>query len=219
MRLTNNLNLPVLGDQVPKRNRPVLRFIGILVMRLLGWRFTDHPMPNVPKVVALGGPHTSAWDIIVAMAAIAAIGIDLRVMGKHTMFWWPLRVLLRWVGLIPVNRQSPAGVVEQMAERFHSQPNLFLGIAPEGTRKKVTRWKTGFHRIAKAAGVPILPITLDFRHKQIQIGELLMAGDDMEADMVVLQTYFNQADGRNPELGKVVPGNNGGNDRPQNGER
>lgn len=194
------LNLPVLGDQTPKRRRPILTLLGRLVLWALGWRFSGEPIPNLAKVVAIGGPHTSSWDAIVALAAIHAVQIDLKIMGKHTLFRWPMGHFWRYLGVVPVNRQAPTGVVEQAAAEFARRDQLFLGIAPEGTRRKVSRWKTGFHRIACAAEVPILPILLDFGRKEIRVGSLLAPGDDQEADLRILQAFFATARGRNPEL-------------------
>jgi 1-acyl-sn-glycerol-3-phosphate acyltransferase len=153
--------------------------------------------PDLPGVVLIGAPHSSNWDGIWGFAAKLALGLDIRILGKHQLFWWPLGPLLRRLGVIAVNRDAASGVVEQLAARFAAEPRFWLGIAPEGTRRRVARWKPGFWKIARAAGVPVLPVYFDYPRKVIGIGPPFATGADMEADIArIRQWYRPRAHGR-----------------------
>ena len=99
---------------------------------------------------------------------------------------------------MPVDRDAPGGVVEQAAAVLAPPRSAFVGIAPEGTRRKVERWKSGFWRIARAAGVPILPVAFDFRKRAVVFGEPYMPTDDYEADLAELQRAVQRGDGAEP---------------------
>ena len=142
-------------------------------------------------------PHTSNWDFIVGVAAMLALDLDLRFLGKHTLFKGLLAPLMRGLGGIPVDRNSPgAGVVEDMAKRFQNADQLILGLSPEGTRSAVDRWKTGFHRIAVAAGVPIMAVALDYGTRQVRFGPLVNPTDDLAQDLEVFRQFFAGMEGK-----------------------
>lgn len=189
--------LPALPPRVPRGWGVVGRFVGRTVLRMLRFRVVGR-FPDLPKMVAIGAPHTSNWDGVLGFAAILSVGLDMRVMIKDSIFRGPLGGLLRFVGGLPVNRKEPGGVVGQMVRRFETVDAFVLGIAPEGTRKKVTTWKTGFLRIAHEAGVPVLPITLDWGRREVFVGPPHYATDDPEADLAALQAFFARATGKNP---------------------
>ena len=119
-----------------------------------------------------------------------AIGVDIAFMGKRELFRGPLGWALRQLGGMPIERSATHGVVEQIVDRFHASTQLWVGIAPEGTRKHVRAWRTGFWHIARAADVPILPVAFDYPSKTIAIGPLFHAGSDMHADLVALHAYY-----------------------------
>ena len=161
-----------------------------------GWSFAG-TVPDLPKAVLIVAPHTSNWDFVIGAAGMLALDLNLRFLGKHTLFRGPMGVIMRLLGGIPVDRAQPGGgVVEEMGGRFKTSDHLLLAIAPEGTRGEVTRWKTGFHQIARAAGVPILAVALDYGRRQIRFRELFTASPDLEADVEELQEFFADSDGR-----------------------
>jgi 1-acyl-sn-glycerol-3-phosphate acyltransferase len=161
-----------------------------------GWSF-EGSIPDVAKAVIIVAPHTSNWDFVIGAAGMLALDLDLRFLGKHTLFKGPMGVLMRLLGGIPVDRAQPgSGVVEEMGERIKSSDHLLLAVAPEGTRGDVGRWKTGFHRIARAAEVPILAIALDYGRRQIRFREPFTPSPDLEADIVELQEFFADSHGR-----------------------
>ena len=112
--------------------------------------------PDVPKAVLIGAPHSSNWDGVWGFAALLAMGLDLRILGKKELFRWPLGPVMRFLGIIPIDRSAPGGFVAQSIETMKQAHALWIGIAPEGTRKRVEKWKTGFWKLAHDAGVPVI---------------------------------------------------------------
>jgi 1-acyl-sn-glycerol-3-phosphate acyltransferase len=186
-----------LPPNVPKtRPRRFPRWLGRTILRLGGWRMVGS-FPDLPKAVLIGAPHSSNWDGIWGLAAKVALGLDIRIFAKHQLFWWPLGILLRRMGVIEVNRGDARGLIEQMLDRFDREERFWLGIAPEGTRKRVERWKPGFWKIAKAAGVPVVPAYFHYPEKIIGIGEAFHLGDDMDADIARIRAWYAPWRGRN----------------------
>jgi 1-acyl-sn-glycerol-3-phosphate acyltransferase len=159
------------------------------VLRLCGWSLVGE-FPDVPKLVLIAAPHSSWWDGVWGLLIKVAIGADVHFMGKRELFAWPLGGLLRRLGGVPIDRGAAKDVVQQMNDRFHRREALWLGIAPEGTRKAVARWKSGFWRIAHEAGVPIVTAWFNYPDKTIGVGPLFHTSDDMEADLVRLRAYY-----------------------------
>jgi 1-acyl-sn-glycerol-3-phosphate acyltransferase len=185
-----------MGPAVPRRNWRIGRWIGRTVFKAAGWSFPGS-IPDIPKAVIIVAPHTSNWDFVIGAAAMLAMDLDARFFGKHTLFKGPLGVFMRFLGGVPVDRgASGSGVVEDMVARFEAADRLILALAPEGTRKAVDHWKTGFHRIALAAGVPIVPTSLDWGRRQIRFGEPFMATDDAASDVAELLLFFADSRGR-----------------------
>ncbi len=196
------LLIPDIPPKVPQRGWPFWRWIGRSILSLTGWTF-DGDIPNLGKGVMIVAPHTSNWDFVVGVSAMLALDLDLRFLGKHTLFSGPLAALMRVLGGIPVNRSSPGGgVVEDMAERFRVSDQLILGLSPEGTRGVVERWKTGFHRIAVAAGVPIMAVALDYGNRQIRFGPAVEPSNDIDSDLAVFYEFYAGIQGKR---GNSVP--------------
>lgn len=160
-----------------------------------GWRMAG-VLPDVGKLVLIVAPHSSWWDGVWGLLLKVALGVDIAFMGKRELFRGPLGWLLRRLGGIPIERSATHGVVEQMVDRFQASPRLWLGIAPEGTRRKVVKWRSGFWHIARAAGVPILPVYFDYPSKTIGIGALFQPSGDMDADLAALKAFYRPYRGR-----------------------
>jgi 1-acyl-sn-glycerol-3-phosphate acyltransferase len=129
-----------------------------------------------------------------------ALGMQATWLGKHTLFRLPVAGLLRWLGGEPVNRTASHGMVEAAVSRFREREQWIVVISPEGTRKRVERWKTGFHRIAQGAGVPVLPVSFDWAQKVITIMPPVATTDDAEADIAAIRKLFTARMARYPEL-------------------
>lgn len=166
-------------------------------MFLAGWR-VDGKLPNLPKYVLIGAPHTSNWDFVLFLGIIFHLKVDARYMGKAELFRFPYGWFFYYCGGVPVDRKKTTGLVEQMIEACNKADKFILTIAPEGTRHKVTEWKTGFHRIAKGAGIPIVMAKVDGQNKTVHVGEIFYPTENMDADMVLIQEAFKGIVGINP---------------------
>lgn len=182
----------------PRSGNALTRAIGRLVLATTRFGIAGE-LPAVPRFVVCAAPHTSNWDFVVAYAAKLVVGLRVSWLGKHSLFRGPPGALLRAMGGIPVDRRAAHGVVMQVARRFAESPELAIGLAPEGTRRKVERWRTGFYHIARQAGVPIVPIAIDWGSRSIRIGEVFPPTGDEAADLQVLYRFFAGARGRKPE--------------------
>lgn len=178
-----------IGASVPRRGNALSRWLGRSVLRLMGWRL-EGVIPDAPKMVLIGAPHTSNMDGVLALATLTALGLRSGTMIKDTAFHGALGVLLRWFGAIPINRRSAKGVVEQSVEAFDRSDGLLLLLAPEGTRSSAPEWKRGFHHIAAAAKVPILPAAIDYARKIITFGQALRPSSDYAADLAQLMKFY-----------------------------
>jgi 1-acyl-sn-glycerol-3-phosphate acyltransferase len=158
-------------------------------LRLAGWCVVlAEPVPR--RAVVVFYPHTSNWDFLVGLAAKAVMGIDVRWVGKHTLFETPLARWFVRCGGMPVNRSDPAGIVDELAARFASETDFVLAITPEGTRRRTAYWKTGFHRIALAAQVPIGLAFLDRPSRTIGIGAWMTPSGDAAADLDAIRAFY-----------------------------
>lgn len=184
-----------LPPAVPQGPPNRFRWLCAQWLRICGWRLAGE-FPNEPKLVLIAAPHSSWWDGFWGLLFKVAIGVDLTFMGKRELFRGPAGWILRRLGGVPIERSVTHGVVPQMVERFQARRQLWLGIAPEGTRRHVRAWRTGFWHIARAAGVPILPIAFDYPSKTISIGPLFRTGLDMRADIAALRAYYAPFHGR-----------------------
>jgi 1-acyl-sn-glycerol-3-phosphate acyltransferase len=181
--------LPALGARAPRKRNAVTKALSRAALSVAGWTFRGG-LPDAPKFVAAVAPHTSNWDFVVGVLARRAVGLDAHFLGKHTLFTPPLGWLMRWLGGTPVRRDVPGGVVRQVVETIREHDQFVLGLAPEGTRRRVEAWRTGFYYIALEAGIPIAPVALDYGRKQVVAGPPLLPSGDIEADLDELQRFF-----------------------------
>lgn len=168
------------------------------LLRLGGWSMTSG-LPDVPKAVIIAAPHTSNWDGIWAMIYIVAIGIDVKFFAKRSLFWFPLGILLRGLGGVPLDRGRAGSAVDQAVALFEENDSFYFGLAPEGTRTKVPFWKSGFYRIAMAADVPVVPGFLDFGTRRIGFGEAITLSGDQDADLEKFRALYKDIKGRHPD--------------------
>jgi 1-acyl-sn-glycerol-3-phosphate acyltransferase len=194
-----NPRVPVLPPQAPKKPAGLLQRFGRFVLRLGGWNIVGD-FPDLPRLVILVAPHSSAWDGIWGLAAKLAMGVDVKFMGKAELFrgpsGWVLGPLLRFLGGFPVDRRNARGVVEQATIRIHQGKNGWLVLAPEGTRRHVTHWKSGFWRIARAAEVPVLSMYFHYPAREIGIGPVFEMSDDLESDMARIRAWYRPWQGK-----------------------
>ncbi len=193
----SNEVVPPLPPSAPRvKPNAFTRWIGRSVLRLGGWRVVG-PLPDVSKLVLIVAPHSSNWDGIWGFAAKLALGFEAKVLGKAQLFWWPLGPLLRKLGVIPIDRSSPQGTVGQAVDMIRGSERIWYALTPEGTRKRVEKWKSGFWKIAHEAQVPILPAYFHYPEKRIGIGPLFTTSGDMAADIAALREWYRPWMGRN----------------------
>jgi len=169
----------------------------------LGWSLHIDPH-DIDKYVIIAAPHTSNWDFLIGRLAAWAIELKVSWLGKHSLFRWPFGWYFRRIGGVPVRRVGGQNYIRQMTELFDSSDRLVLALAPEGTRGKTDHWKTGFHAIARAAGVPILMAWFDYPNKRIGLGGMFYPGDDIEADFRRIRAFYSDKRGKNPEKESLI---------------
>ena len=189
-----------LAPSVPQLKSHFGRRLARWFIGICGWKLVGD-FPDVARLVLIAAPHSSWLDGFWGLLIKIAIGIDISFMGKRELFVGPLGWIVRKLGGIPVERGSTHGVVEQMAARFRRKKPLWLGIAPEGTRKAVKKWRTGFWHIARAADVPILPVYFHYPERSIGVGPLFFTSDDMDADLQRLRKFYAPWRGKHRGIG------------------
>src|SRR5665647_1195129 len=190
--------VPALGPSVPRRGNAISRAIGRAMMRIGGWKF-EGVVPDQPKFVVIVAPHTSNWDFVLGVAALFTLGFRVSFLGKHTLFKWPLGIFMRWLGGISVVRSVSRDRVTENINAFNSSDKLILAVAPEGTRKLVKEWKTGFYHVAHGAHVPIIPVSFDYGTRIIRLDSLFWTTGDVDGDIRKMKEFYRGVVARNPE--------------------
>ncbi|MGI9203716.1 MAG: lysophospholipid acyltransferase family protein [Woeseiaceae bacterium] len=177
----------------------MLGWVARKIFRVTGWTIVGE-VPNISKAVFIAAPHTSNWDGLWLLIYKFAINVDVRFLAKDTLFWWPLGPLLRAMGAMPIDRRKAATIVPQLVDAFAKEEHLFLALAPEGTRKRMPYWKSGFYRIAEAANVPVVLAFINYEQRQMGIGPALPLGISIEETLEALREFYAPHVGRRPEL-------------------
>lgn len=191
------MKLPIVPDHHQARRWSLTRWLARTLLRLSGWE-VEGAVPEHPRLIFVVGPHTSNWDFVHGMLAILATNLDIHWLGKNSLFKQPFTTLMSWLGGIPVNRDNPKGVVEDIADQFRQADALSVIITPEGTRSRVENIKTGFLRIAEAADCVLLVTTLDFQTKTICLGETFKVSGNMDADVKRILRLFAAVSPKHP---------------------
>ena len=170
------------------------------LLKMLGWT-ADGGSVEEDKCIILGVPHTSAWDFVISYLFYRSCGEKAKCMIKKEFFFPPVGWLLRAMGGIPVDRSSPTNMLRSVIEEMGRPGRFHLAIAPEGTRKPVKNWKTGFHLIARSAGIPVYLGYFDWGRKRVGRGQRVELTDDPRADMKRIQELYEQMHltGKHPE--------------------
>ena len=185
---TTVFNTPVLT--------PILRLISTVILGLIGWKAIGRPLQN-QRFVLIGAPHTSNWDFPIMLMVVLKLRLRLYWMGKNTLFTFPFGGLMRWLGGIAIDRSRHHGVVEQVVQMYNDNAELVVLIPPEGTRKRVTEWKTGFYHIANNAQVPVLMGYLDASKKEAGLADFFYPTGDVEADIRNIRLFYADKQGIN----------------------
>ncbi|MCB4808377.1 1-acyl-sn-glycerol-3-phosphate acyltransferase [Tamlana sp. 62-3] len=170
-----------------------------IYFKLLGWQIagnTNMSKNKVKKAVIIAVPHTSWHDFYIGVLLRTIIAIKINFVGKKELFIFPFGLFFRAMGGTPVNRGSNENKVEAMAKLFKNKEEFRITLAPEGTRKKVQKWRSGFYYIAKMANVPIIMVTFDFKNKQNKISEPFYPTENKEADFIFMENFFKGVKGK-----------------------
>ena len=187
-------------SQIPERLRGkrsiLLRKIARFGINISGWTIKGM-VPDEERIVIIAAPHTSNWDFVLAMLAIFGLNIKLRWLGKHSIFKPGFKNFFKWLGGIPVYRDNPSSLIDNVVKIVKREKSIVIAMTPEGTRKKVKRWKTGFLRIAKQTQSKILLISIDAPTKSIEIGNIFNPTGNSEDDLAFIQKYYSSFRGIN----------------------
>ena len=186
-------------EHLRARRPRLITWLGKFLMKISGWKTTGN-LPADQRVVLVAGPHTSNWDFVLAMSLILSLDVRIHWVGKHSIFKKGFRRLLKKMGGIPVNRINPEALKGEIQNITNKYKGFAIAIAPEGTRKKVERLKSGFLRIANETNSKIMMVGVDFSNKTIVFGDLFTPSGDKDKDLRFIKDYFDNFTGKRPEL-------------------
>lgn len=180
----------------------MMKAIFTSIFKLLGWGFQGSFEPKPSKYIIIVAPHTSNWDFPLGIMVRSIMGINkTKFLGKSQLFKFPYGFFFRSMGGYPVVRTKDNNLVDDVVEIFNSKDTFSISLAPEGTRSKVKRFKTGFYHIAKKANVPIYLVGFDYALKKIVIENPFYPTDNTLADFKHIIQFFSSITGKRPELG------------------
>ncbi len=174
------------------------------ILRLFGWTIVGSP-PDAPKHVLIGAHHTSNLDGFLLVIVTTALQYKVNFLMKDSMFKGFMGPVARWLGGIAIDRSQRHNTVQQIADAFNKRDQLAIAIAPEGTRKHTTYWRSGFYHIAMTANVPLQLAGVDYPTRTVFFGPLLTPSGDIDADMEIIREFFKDKTPRYPEkAGPIV---------------
>jgi 1-acyl-sn-glycerol-3-phosphate acyltransferase len=176
----------------------MLSWVARGLLRLGGWTPVGGTF-DVPKAVIIAAPHTSNWDGIWGLVYRIAFRVDIHFFAKDTLFWFPLSVVLRSLGGVPLDRNRPAAAVPAAIEALRANESYYFGLAPEGTRRRMPGWKSGFYRIAREADVPVVLGFWDYGRRRLGTGPTIRLTGDIDGDMARIRAFYDDVQGRHPE--------------------
>lgn len=175
-----------------------MRAICKFILRLAGWKtvgLSDYPL----KCIFCVAPHTSNWDLPLGLVAYKAMGRRASFLIKKEWFFFPMNLIFKMLGGIPVDRSRKTSLTEQIAEIFAGREKFQLAITPEATRKRNPDWKMGFYYIAIAANVPIVVVAMDYKKKEIDFKKVIKPSGDAEADLKTIKACYKDVTARHPK--------------------
>lgn len=171
-----------------------------IFFRLFGWHIKGWMDPQIKKCVIIVVPHTSWVDFAIGVFARGSIGQEMHFVAKKELFKFPFGAYFKWMGGAPLDRQKNENKVDAIAAIFREREVFRLAIAPEGTRKKVEEWKTGFYYIALKANVPVIAVAFDYGKKEVKIAEPYYLTGNKDADFKILEANYKDVTGYVPEF-------------------
>jgi 1-acyl-sn-glycerol-3-phosphate acyltransferase len=183
-------------------NTPVLKYflrgLSLLLLKILGWKAVGQ-LPAESKFVLIFAWHTSNWDVFYGVLVAFALKLEMIFLAKKELFRHPFKPLVKYLGGIPIERKESNHIVDQMIRVFDENEKFILAISPEGTRRKVQYWKSGFYHIAQGAHVPVLLTFLDYEQKKGGAGPLMYLTGNIDRDMEAIRNFYATVKGKYPE--------------------
>tara|TARA_B100000678_G_C17996991_1_gene417282 strand:- start:62 stop:595 length:534 start_codon:yes stop_codon:yes gene_type:complete len=175
----------------------MIRVISKFILnKIIGWRVIGY-LPKNEKYIIAVVPHSSYFDLIIAVLIRTYSGLKIKFIGKKELFNPITSYLFKFLGGIPVDRTKKSNIVDEVVELFELGKIKILAIAPEGTRKRVEKWKTGFYYIALKAKLPILMVSFDYIRKEVKINDKFYPSGDIDKDFIELEKKVNDVLVRN----------------------
>lgn len=188
-----------IGPNIPRTGNALTRWIGRIIITSMGWKLVGK-LPNEKQIILFGGPHTSNWDMVLALSTAMSVGLKFSWMMKKEAFFWPVGYIWKALGGIPIDRNAKIDVVEQMSNYLAQHEKVWIGLTPEGTRAKVERYKTGYLRIAIGTNTPLFLVGIDARQKQVVLDKIWTVTQDIETENATIKAYIEATyHGINPE--------------------
>jgi len=178
-----------------------MRFFWRFYMKVFGWKIIGSPPLHLPKYVVIVGPHTSSLDFIVGLAVRQVMQMKTKFLGKKELFRPPFGFIFRMLGGYPVDRSKSKNIVDETVKIFNAHEKFSIAMAPEGTRRKVEKLRTGFYHITLQAKVPLVMASLDYAAKEVAFSEPFDLTGNKEEDFRKIYDFFRNVKGKHPELG------------------
>ena len=175
------------------------KLYSFIFCKLFGWKVVGTIDSNLKKCIVIAVPHTSWWDFFLGIFSRGIINIEINFLAKKELFVFPFNYFFKWVGGAPLNRGRKENKVDAIAKIFSEKEIFRLALAPEGTRKKVEHWRTGFYYMALKANVPIIPGVFDYKNKQVIFNKPFYPTGNIEEDFKILHSYYKDITGKNPD--------------------
>jgi len=175
----------------------MLRWLSkIIFHNIAGWKFEGRWPKEIPKMVTIEVPHTTNWDFPIGILIRKILDVDIQWAGKNSLFRFPFGGLLKWMGGVPVVRNKRTNFVQALIDIYNKSDKMNICLAPEGSRAKVDKLKTGFYYLAVGAKVPIFMVKFDYQHKIVWMRPPFYPTGDIDADMIVIDEYFAGTHGK-----------------------
>ena len=175
------------------------KLLSKIFLKIMGWKLVGEVPKEVKKAVLVCAPHTSNWDFPLALASFAIAELKVNYFIKKSWFFFPMNLLFKATGGVPVDRSKNHGLVDSMTQLLQESDEMIIAVPAEGTRSWVPKWKTGFYHIAKSARVPIIMGFVDFKKKEFGFGPLLNLSGNFKKDMSKIQVFFEDKSGKFPK--------------------
>ncbi|MFM7015580.1 MAG: 1-acyl-sn-glycerol-3-phosphate acyltransferase [Bacteroidota bacterium] len=174
------------------------------LFKFFGWKISNAPDLNRFQYVLIAAPHSSNWDFFIGLAVKNILEIHPRFFAKKELFFFPFNIFLKAIGGIPVDRRSKHDLVSEVSQQFTHNPTFSLALAPEGTRKAVPKFKTGFYQIAVQAKVPIIMVGLDYQKKVVSFADPLYPTGDLNEDSKIMAEFYKDKIGKYRNVGSII---------------